>query len=102
MKEPKVKFYPNIKLIGNAICLFWIDEIHVDESLKDHPLIDDIIQHEVKHYHIIKRMLNCNSEWKRSLLMFYNNIWDLYDCLRFYLKLTVIKLRRWRKGEQAS
>ena len=99
---PNLKFFfvKDLKLCANALCLYWIDEIHIDESLKDSPILDDIITHELKHYFLIQKILKARKEktiksvFKSMALMFFNNLWDLYDCLRIELKYYIIKLKR--------
>ena len=41
-----------------AICLFWCDEIHISKKYENHPILNDIIQHELKHYRLAKEIQN--------------------------------------------
>lgn len=71
---------------ANAFCCAWIDEIHVDVTLKDHPALDDMIKHEKKHYRFFQRIMATNSSVKAYLLMVWNNVWDFFDVIRIHFK----------------
>lgn len=99
---PNLKFFfvKNLRLFANAICLFWIDEIHIDQKLKDSPILEDIIRHELKHYRLVKEILELRNEkslksvFKIIVLTFYNNLWDLYDGFRIELKYYILKFKK--------
>ena len=98
--KPKIKFVKHLKLYCEAICLYWIDEIHIDESYRDSPLIDDIIKHELKHYDLIKKVIQAKesrNELKASLLMAYNNLFDVFDTFRLFFKILRLKLCKKQK-----
>ena len=82
----KVRFVKNLKLHAKAICCYWIDEIHVDESLQKSPALNSIIKHETKHYEIIQRIITTKSHLKRLLLALYNNVWDILSCMKISVK----------------
>jgi len=93
--EPKIKFVKDMHYSHEAICLYWIDEIHIDESLKNSPILNDIIRHEIKHYHIIKKIITLHKQGRRQeafILKIYNNTWDILDSLRIFSKLLSLKL----------
>ncbi|MEM3592172.1 MAG: hypothetical protein QW702_08785 [Candidatus Bathyarchaeia archaeon] len=95
--EPKIKFVKDMHYSHEAICLYWIDEIHVDESLKNSPILNDIIRHEIKHYHIIKKLIALHKEGKllkAVALALYNNLWDIWDSIRIELKEMVLKCKK--------
>ena len=96
--KPKIKFVKNLHYHSDAICLFWIDEIHIDEKFKDHPLLDDIIKHELTHYRIIKQIINEKSILKKILLSLYNDIFDFIDCFRLEIKRYWLVIRKWLKN----
>lgn len=92
---PNLKFFfvKNLHLLGaDAICLFWIDEIHIDEKIKDHPILEDILKHEIKHYDFAMKIIETEKEdsiksiFKCMALMFLNNAWDFYDTIRIEIK----------------
>ena len=93
--KPKIKFVKNLRLYANAIYLYWINEIHIDETFKDSPILDDIIKHEMKHYQIVQKILKTKSKFKRILLLLYNNIFDFIDCV----KLDLLYMRTLSKKE---
>ena len=87
--EPKIKFVENLGIPGfgpSAICLEWIDEIHIDKKYEEHQHIGLMIKHELKHYYLFKRIRSTKSHTKRFGLFLYNNLWDNFSCfkLRFY------------------
>jgi len=84
-EKVKVRFVKNLKFCAGAMCLYWIDEIHADESFKDSPALDDIIRHEMKHYEIVQKIFSSKS-WKKPLLFFYNNLWDTFSCCKIHFK----------------
>ena len=84
-KEPEIKFVKDLKYCARAICLYWIGEIHIDDELKNHPALQDIIAHEKKHYEIICKALNSNP-LKQRFLMFWNNIWDFLSTFKISIK----------------
>lgn len=88
MTEPKIKFVSNMNEGAGfiAICLFWIHEIHVDESFKDSKALPDIIKHEKHHYYLLTKILETKSRLKRMLLGLYNNTWDFLDVRRIIFK----------------
>jgi len=101
-KTPKILFYDGLEITGlRAICLFWCDEIHISKKYQKHPLLPDIIQHELKHYRLAKEIQKANF-WRALILSLYNNLWDLYDCLRLDIKIYALWLKKilekiWRK-----
>ncbi|RLE45154.1 hypothetical protein DRJ16_00270 [Candidatus Woesearchaeota archaeon] len=96
--KPKIRFVKNLHYHANAICLYWIDEIHIDEKFKDHPLLSDIIKHELKHYIILKKIINEKSLLKKMLWGLYNDFWDFYDCFRLTIKYYWLVIRKWLKN----
>jgi len=94
-KYPELKFYfaDNLQFTANAICLYWINEIHVDSSLKGSPLLEDILKHEVKHYEFARRIISEKSELKRAMLLFKCNLWDFLSTLRIALLLFLSQLK---------
>jgi len=95
-KEPKIIFVKNLHYSNYAICLYWIDEIHIDEGLKNSPILNDIIRHELKHYYTIKRLIVMREQGKilkPLFLAFYNNLWDIWDSIRIELKWMVLKCK---------
>ena len=84
-KEPEIKFVKDLKYSARAICLYWIGEIHVDEELRNHPALQDIIAHEKNHYKLISKALNSNP-LKQRFLMLWNNIWDFFSCFKISIK----------------
>ena len=84
-KEPEIKFVKDLKYSARAICLYWIGEIHVDEELRNHPALQDIIAHEKNHYKLISKALNSNP-LKQRFLFLWNNIWDFLDTFKISLK----------------
>ncbi len=96
MENPKIIFTKNLHYSSYAICLYWIDEIHIDERLKNSPILNDIIKHELKHYYIFKRLIAMREQGKTLnflFLSFYNDFWDFFDSIRIGLKWMVLKLR---------
>ena len=88
MSKPEnveLRFVRNLDFHAKAICLYWINEIHVDEKYRHHPAIGELIAHEMKHYRIISKMLATNSEAKRWFLELYNDLWDIFDVYRLQL-----------------
>lgn len=81
----KVKFVKNLCFVASAACLYWIDEIHVDESLKDSPALNDIIRHEMKHYEIFQKV-SVSKPWKKDLLLIYNIVWNMFSCWKIQFK----------------
>jgi hypothetical protein len=81
-EKPKIRFVKDLKFVAEAMCLPWIDEIHIDESHRNSPILNDIIKHEKKHYLLYQKMRSSESSWKVFLLREYNTWWDLYDCTR--------------------
>jgi hypothetical protein len=74
----KIRFVKGLKHFGLATCVYWIDEIHVDESLRNSPALNDIIRHELKHYEIIQKAI-ASKPFKRRLLLLYNDVWDAFS-----------------------
>jgi len=91
--ELKIYFVADLKYVSKGICLYWINEVHIDETVKSDPLLEDILRHEVRHYAIITKALRQSSELKKGLLLLYNNIWNFFDCLRITLKRAKIILK---------
>ena len=84
-KEPEIKFVKDLKYSARAICLYWIGEIHIDDELKNHPALQDIIAHEKKHYEIICKALNSNP-LRQRFLMLWNNIWDFLSNFKISIR----------------
>jgi hypothetical protein len=77
--EPKIRFFED--LWGNrAVSLGWLNEIHVDESLKDHPHLDKLIAHEKKHIKYYKQYVLEKNDFRRQLITIENNLWDFFNC----------------------
>ena len=93
---PELKFYfaDNLRFTAEAICLYWIGEIHVDSSLKDSPILPRILRHEVEHYRIAQQIINEKSELKRALLIFKCNLWDFFSTLKNALLLFLFEFKR--------
>jgi len=91
----KIRFVKNLDVAGaEAVCLWWADEIHVDEKLRDSPRLMEILNHEVKHYRIMQRAIREKRWWRRELLLWYNELWCWYDNLRMNLKRIFERLKR--------
>jgi len=91
----KIRFVKNLGVVSyEAVCVWWVDEIHVDEKLRDSPYLMEILNHEMKHYRIMQRVIREKSWWKRELLLWYNVLWDWYDCLRMDLEKLMGKFTR--------
>ena len=91
----KIRFVKNLDIIGyEAVCVWWADEIHVDEKLRDSPRLMEILKHEMKHYRIMQRVIREKSWWKRELLLWYNEFWDWYDNTRMQIVRFFAKLKR--------
>lgn len=89
MKEDvTVKFVKNLRDGAGfyGICLFWIKEVHIDESFKTSKALKDLSKHEKYHYHLITKILKTKSRMKKGLLGLWNNIWDFLDTSRIFLK----------------
>lgn len=94
--KPKIIFVKNLNFYNDAICLYWIGEIHIDESLKNSPILDDIIKHELKHYYLIKKAIALKEQgkdFKVFLFTLYNNLWDFYDSIRIDVKRRLIECK---------
>ena len=85
-EDLKVRFVKNLKLSAKAMCLYWIDEIHIDESLKDSVALNDIIKHEREHYRLVQKIVSTNSQVLKWLWTRYNNIWDILSCMKITAK----------------
>ena len=96
--KPKIRFVKNLHYHSDAICLFWVDEIHIDEKFKDHPILPDLIKHELTHYRIIKQIINEKSILKAIILGFYNDFFDFIDTFRIEIKRCWLELRKWLKN----
>ena len=92
----KIRFVKNLLDVAGfeAVCLWWVDEIHVDEKLRDSPHLTEILNHEVKHYRIMQQVIREKKWWRRELLLWYNALWDWYDTTRMGLKRMLEKLKR--------
>jgi len=98
----KIRFVKNLDIVGyEAVCLWWADEIHVDEKLRDSPHFMEILNHEMKHYRIMQRVIRERSWWKRELLLWYNELWDWYDNIRMDIVRFLAKLKE-KKGNDRS
>lgn len=84
-EQLKIRFVKEMKFCSLAMCLYWVNEIHVDESLKGSPVLDDIIRHEKKHYNIISKAIQSKG-LKREVLFLYNSLWDMVSCFKIVLK----------------
>ena len=96
---PHLKFFFVRDLLTvESICLYWIDEVHVDEKYRNSPILLDLLRHETKHYRLIKEIIRLKKERKISsflksrLLIIYNNLWDIADCIRMELKEYIFNL----------
>jgi len=100
---PKIRFVDGLSIAAEGICLFWLDEIHIDSFWKNTPVLPHIIKHEMRHYRIIKRVLNTKSSLKRIGLILYNNLFEIVDLwVWFYMLYYKIKrnerLKKWIKA----
>jgi len=98
----KIRFVKNLHYACEAICLFWIDEIHIDEKWKNHPILPDIIRHEKKHYEFYQKMINSKSKLSKIYWFIRNEVFEIYDRIRLDLKLVflyLLKLKRKLKGD---
>ena len=84
-KELEIKFVKNMRYAARGICLYWIDEIHIDEEFKNHPALNDIVAHEKYHYKIISNALS-SKPLKRYALGCWNNIWDFFSSFKISIK----------------
>jgi len=90
----KIRFVKNLDIVGyEAVCLWWADEIHVDEKLRGSPCLMEILKHEMKHYRIMQRVIREKTWWKRELLLWYNAFWDWYDNTRMQIVRFLDKLK---------
>jgi hypothetical protein len=99
----KVKYY-NMDLVCKGIILFWSREIHIAKKYKNTPLANLILRHELTHYKffkIIKKYYKLfkiekrktDRNWQKMLKLtifiqywiFYNNLWDIWDCEKLSL-----------------
>jgi len=97
LSKPKIRFVKHLRLYCDAICLYWIDEIHIDESFRNSKILDDLIKHELKHYYLIKRIIKAKEEnktLKAILLSIYNDIFDLLDSLKLDIKRLILKCKK--------
>ena len=85
-EDLKVRFVKNLKVHANAVCVFWLNEIHVDETLKDSSALNDIVEHEWKHYRIIQRIIGTKSAFLRGILWLYNDFWCGFSGLKIDAK----------------
>ena len=86
----KIRFVRNLDVVGvEAVCLWWCDEVHVDEKLRDSPRLMEILNHEAKHYRIMQQVIREKSWWKREMLLWYNMFWDWYDCARMSISTLI-------------
>ena len=83
-----VKFVPDLeKLSGmSGICFPWVHEIHIDAKYENTEMGKMIIAHEMKHYRLAWQRYNEKHKLRRTLLLFYNNLWDTFDVMRIELK----------------
>ena len=91
--KPKIRFIDNLWIVCDAICLYWINEIHIDSSYKDSPLLKDIIKHEMKHYKLLREATKALREkriLKAFVLIMYNDIFDIIDGLKIVLKKVIL------------
>jgi len=93
----KIRFVKNLHYACDGICLFWIDEIHIDEKWKDHQILPDIIKHEKKHYEFYQKMINSKTKISKIYWYIRNELFDIYDCIRLDLKLLYFKLLRLKR-----
>ena len=96
---PHLKFFFVKDLLTDmGMCLYWVDEIHIDVKYRDSPILMDLLRHETKHYRLIKEIIRLKKERKISsylksrLLIIYNNLWDIVDCIRMELKEYIFNL----------
>ena len=97
----KIRFVKNLDVVGyEAVCLWWVGEIHVDERLRDSPRLEKILEHEMKHYAMMQWVIREKSPWKRELLLMYHEFWDMYDNLRIEAAEMLDKMKKLtRKGK---
>lgn len=89
MKENiTVKFVEDLKAGCGAygICLYWINEIHIDKSFKYSKVLADLIKHEKYHYQLITKILKTKSIMNKIFLGLWNNVWDILDVSRIFFK----------------
>jgi len=92
----KIVFVKNLYPYFDAICLFWIDEIHIDERLKNEIYVNDIIKHELTHYKYYKKSQKYLEQGKTLsaiLIGLQNACFDLVDSIRIDLKRMFLKWR---------
>ena len=85
-EDLKVRFVKDLKVHANAVCVFWLDEIHVDETLKESSALPDILAHEQKHYRKIQRIIKTKSAWLRGFLWLCNDLWCGFDTFKIDAK----------------
>jgi len=93
----KIVFVKGLYPFFDAVCLFWIGEIHIDERYKDSKTLDDLVKHELMHYKLIKRARKYIEEGKilkAFAFAILNGIFDIYDTLRIELKELILKCRK--------
>jgi len=84
-----------MKIAGlRAICLFWCDEIHISKKYENHPILNDLIRHELKHYRLAKEIQKANF-WRALILSLYNNLWDFYDNIKMEIKICILWLKKY-------
>jgi len=93
----KIKFVKNLHYACDAICLFWLNEIHIDEKWKNHPILPDIIRHEKKHYEFYQKIINSKTKTSKIYWFILNIIFEIYDHIRLDLKLLFFKLLRLKR-----
>jgi len=83
----KIRFVKNLDVMGaEAVCIWWCDEIHVDEKLRDSPRLQEILKHEMRHYRIFQRVIREGS-W--------------YDCTRIQISRILRRLKVGKRGKAA-
>lgn len=65
------------------MALIWANEIHIDASLKENPILPLIIAHEKKHFeYLIPVTLKSISRLQLFKIVVKNNLWDFCSCTK--------------------
>lgn len=81
MKTVFVDFH-NDKTHIRGICLWWLDEIHIDRKYENSQFLNVILEHENKHQKLTEKELAARYTLKRWWLMLYEEMWEWWDGIR--------------------
>jgi hypothetical protein len=72
--------------IADGLMLYYLKEIHIDKKWLNTPIGDIIIRHELKHAEFIEKIKKTDKKWLKLLIIWQNNLWDIWDCYWIALK----------------